>query len=86
MRSIRTVLNLACVWLSFAASVEMHAQHASAAVPLVTRAPKEATQYDFLLGQWDLTVTPKAASSPICSTQAGPPLAWKKRYTCGPRL
>ena len=60
MRSVRTVRNLACMWLSLAASVEMHAQHASTAVPLVTRAPKEATQYDFLLGQWDLTVTPKA--------------------------
>ncbi|MCU0647071.1 MAG: hypothetical protein MUF00_03710 [Gemmatimonadaceae bacterium] len=27
----------------------------------VQSAPKEATQFDFLVGQWELTVTPKAA-------------------------
>jgi hypothetical protein len=26
-----------------------------------TRAPREATQYDFLVGQWELTVTPKVS-------------------------
>jgi len=38
------------------------AQHSGGAPPLVTRAPKEASQYDFLIGQWDLVVKPKATT------------------------
>lgn len=38
------------------------AQHAGGAAPPVTRATKEATQYDFLIGQWDLVVKPKATT------------------------
>jgi hypothetical protein len=36
------------------------AQHAGDAGPLVTKAPKEASQYEFLVGEWSLNVTPKA--------------------------
>ena len=36
-----------------------HAQHGSGAPAPTVRAPREAAQYDFLLGQWELTVTPK---------------------------
>jgi hypothetical protein len=31
------------------------------AQPLVSRPPREASQYDFLVGQWELTVTPKVS-------------------------
>ena len=37
-------------------------QHAGGAPPLVTRAPAEASQYDFLVGQWELTVKPQATT------------------------
>ena len=38
------------------------AQHgAAAAPPSATRPPREAAQYDFLVGQWELTVTPKVS-------------------------
>jgi len=36
------------------------AQHAGGAQPLAIKAPKEASQFDFLVGQWDLVVKPKA--------------------------
>ncbi len=36
------------------------AQHSGAASSLVTKAPTEATQYEFMLGTWSLTVTPQA--------------------------
>ena len=38
------------------------AQHPGAAESVgETKAPREATQYDFLVGQWELTVTPKVS-------------------------
>ncbi|MFI5312044.1 MAG: hypothetical protein ACHQQ3_12470 [Gemmatimonadales bacterium] len=37
------------------------AQHGGGGPPLVTKSPTEASQYDFLLGQWDLTVKPQAS-------------------------
>jgi hypothetical protein len=38
------------------------AQHAGAtASRTATRPPREAAQYDFLVGQWELTVTPKVS-------------------------
>jgi hypothetical protein len=39
------------------------AQHAGAvgAVPAPTTAPREAAQFDFLLGQWELELTPKVS-------------------------
>jgi hypothetical protein len=39
----------------------VRAQHGGGAEPLATRAPAEATQFDFLVGQWDLTVMPQVA-------------------------
>ncbi len=41
--------------------VTVRAQHGPTAAPIATKAPKEASQYDFLVGQWDLTVTPKVS-------------------------
>ena len=38
------------------------AQHGSGAPPLDTRAPREASQFGFLIGQWDLVVKPKATT------------------------
>jgi hypothetical protein len=37
-----------------------HAQHSGGQAPMATVAPKEAAQFDFLVGQWELTVKPKA--------------------------
>lgn len=37
------------------------AQHGGTAPPSATRPPREAAQYDFLVGQWELTVTPKVS-------------------------
>ncbi len=37
------------------------AQHDGAAAALVTKAPKEATQYEFLVGEWSLDVKQKAS-------------------------
>ena len=40
----------------------VRAQHAGGSETVgETRAPREATQYDFLVGQWELTVTPKVS-------------------------
>jgi hypothetical protein len=40
----------------------VRAQHAGGGEQVgETRAPREATQYDFLVGQWELTVTPKVS-------------------------
>jgi hypothetical protein len=54
-------------WILVAAAVvapllplEARAQHGDNA-PLVTRAPREASQYDFLIGQWEVVVTPRAS-------------------------
>jgi hypothetical protein len=41
--------------------VPAHAQQGGGA-PLATKAPREAAQYDFLVGQWELTVLPKVSS------------------------
>lgn len=38
------------------------AQHGGGAQPLVTHAPTEAAQFDFLVGQWELVVKPQATS------------------------
>jgi hypothetical protein len=34
------------------------AQHGGGGTPLQTTAPREASQFDFLVGQWDITVRP----------------------------
>jgi len=56
----RSVLSAAMVLASAAPFVpaQLVAQHAGGAQPTSTRAPKEATQYDFLVGQWELSVRP----------------------------
>jgi hypothetical protein len=41
--------------------IAAHAQHSGGAPGPATKAPREATQYDFLVGQWELTVTPKVS-------------------------
>ncbi|MES2523413.1 MAG: hypothetical protein V4617_11990 [Gemmatimonadota bacterium] len=38
------------------------AQHGAGGPPAGTQPPREATQFAFLIGQWDLTVTPKATT------------------------
>jgi hypothetical protein len=39
-----------------------HSQHAAAGDPSSSAAPAEARQFDFLVGQWELEVTPKVSS------------------------
>jgi hypothetical protein len=39
----------------------IRAQHGGDAASVTTRAPREASQYDFLVGQWELAVTPKVS-------------------------
>jgi hypothetical protein len=43
-----------------ALSPAIRAQHGGGP-PLTTSAPREASQYDFLVGQWELAVTPKVS-------------------------
>ena len=44
------------------APAALHAQqHGGGAARSATRPPREAAQYDFLVGQWELTVTPKVS-------------------------
>lgn len=45
------------------------AQHDGGGAPrAASTAPREATQFAFLLGQWELTVTPKSRHSRHAST------------------
>jgi len=49
--------------IALAAPAAATAQHAGSAAARPALAPaKEAAQFDFLIGQWDLTVTPKVSS------------------------
>jgi hypothetical protein len=58
MRARALSLVAAMALLPFA----VRAQHAGGGETVgETRAPREATQYDFLVGQWELTVTPKVS-------------------------
>ncbi|MDP2957778.1 MAG: hypothetical protein Q8N53_15235 [Longimicrobiales bacterium] len=45
-----------------ASPVPAAAQHVGGSQPTATRPPAEASQYDFLLGQWDLVVEPQVSS------------------------
>lgn len=47
------------------------AQHGAAGPPLVTTAPREAKQFDFLIGQWELVAEPKV--SVLAATFHGQP-------------
>jgi hypothetical protein len=49
------------VAVGIAAPFMARAQHGGGGAPLATRAPREASQYDFLIGQWDLTITPRVS-------------------------
>jgi len=51
------VLSLALVLTSLAA----HAQHGGGGAAAVAAVPAEAAQFDFLIGQWELEVTPKVS-------------------------
>jgi hypothetical protein len=56
------VRSLSLIFLLAFAPASLRAQHGgSDASALSTRAPREASQYDFLAGQWDLAVTPKVS-------------------------
>ncbi|MBV9880642.1 MAG: hypothetical protein JO180_09100 [Gemmatirosa sp.] len=57
--SARTI---ASIVIALSWPIAAHAQHASPPSQGVARAPREASQYDFLVGQWSLTVTPKAST------------------------
>src|SRR4051812_21554394 len=54
---------IACTALCIASPITLVAQHGAtgSARPALTPA-REAGQFDFLIGQWDLVVTPKANS------------------------
>jgi hypothetical protein len=57
--TVRSIMSVAAFTLLPAVVV---AQHAGGGPSLVTRAPTEASQYDFLVGQWELTVKPQATT------------------------
>ena len=62
MRASLFALGACCIAMPLA----LKAQHGSgtpsaASAPRAARAPREASQYDFLIGQWELTVTPKVS-------------------------
>ena len=53
------------LWIVFAALIipgAATAQHGGAQAPVIHSAPREATQFNFLIGQWDLTVKPAATT------------------------
>ncbi len=50
------------VLLSLAPPHPAHAQHGSEAPAPDTRAPRDASQFAFLVGQWDVRVKPKATT------------------------
>jgi hypothetical protein len=52
-------LSLACALALM--PLALPAQHSIGATSVSTRAPHEATQYDFLVGEWALSVTPKVS-------------------------
>jgi len=52
-------LSLACALAL--SPLALPAQHDSGAPAASTRAPSEATQYDFLVGEWALSITPRVS-------------------------
>ncbi|HEV8411319.1 MAG TPA: hypothetical protein VGQ30_12480 [Gemmatimonadaceae bacterium] len=60
-RTHSLIANAALALALTAAPAAMVAQHADGAA-LVTKAPKEADQFAFLIGQWSTTITPQATS------------------------
>lgn len=60
-RSLSPLLVLALL-LAVPLPREALAQHGGAAPATETRAPRDASQFAFLIGQWDVSVTPKATT------------------------
>ncbi len=58
----RIVTALALLLSSVAWGSTLHAQHGSAQPAPDTKPPREASQFAFLIGQWDVTVKPKATT------------------------
>ena len=56
---VRALSLIAALTLSPAAVLAQHGGGDAASV--ITKAPREASQYDFLVGQWELVVTPKVS-------------------------
>lgn len=56
-----SVRGLSLIAIFVLAPVALLAQHGADASSPNTRAPREASQYDFLVGQWELAVTPKVS-------------------------
>jgi hypothetical protein len=61
MRTHSLIANGALILAFAAAPGEVIAQHGGGSA-LVTKAPREADQFAFLIGQWSTTVTPQATS------------------------
>ncbi len=57
---LKVALALAALAALTAVPAVLTAQHGDGPAALVTHAPKEAGQYDFMIGQWTLVVKPKA--------------------------
>jgi hypothetical protein len=57
MRAARSLALLAAAAMPLAAAAQQHQPQQPA-----TRPPREASQYDFLVGHWKLTVSPKVSS------------------------
>ena len=56
------VRGLSLIAIAVLAPITLLAQHGGGdGSSFVTRAPREASQYDFLVGQWELAVTPKVS-------------------------
>ncbi len=56
----RTTVAAMLIAASAPTLVDAQPRHNGGSAPQGLQAPKEATQYDFLIGQWELTVKPKA--------------------------
>lgn len=53
-------ISLFLLFALLGATTDLHAQHGGASVVLPTiAAPQEATQFDFLIGHWEIELTPK---------------------------
>jgi hypothetical protein len=61
-RSLMHVRHLSLIVAIALSPLALGAQHGFGAAPSIeTRAPREASQYDFLVGEWTLAITPKVS-------------------------
>ena len=59
---LQRAIRSCCLLVSLAvAPYDAVAQHAGNASPALSAAPREASQFDFLVGQWELTAQPQAS-------------------------